>query len=239
MPAETLNCPMCGAAATSESTLCEHCGARLATVACPSCFGMMFVGQAFCPHCGAKADRKDADADKPELCPRCRTEMNAVMVGGSNLRECPKCEGIWTDTATLRQICADREKQAAVLGMPGPPVADAGVPFPTEIRYLPCPVCGQLMNRINFANYSNVIVEVCREHGTWFDRDELRRIVEFIRSGGMDKAREREIANLEEDRRMAAAERMGAPRDLPPGLDYADCHIGLSAVAKILMGLLR
>ena len=81
--------------------------------------------------------------------------------------------------------------------------------FPKQIRYLPCPVCGKLMNRINFANFSSVIVDVCREHGTWFDRDELRRIVEFIRAGGIEGVGSGEIANLEEDRRVAAADRMG------------------------------
>ena len=60
MEAQTLNCPMCGAAASSEATQCEHCGARLATVACPSCFGMIFQGAKFCSHCGAKVDRADA-----------------------------------------------------------------------------------------------------------------------------------------------------------------------------------
>jgi Zn-finger nucleic acid-binding protein len=201
---------------------------------------MMFVGQEFCPHCGAKADRKDSAAPAtPELCPSCRAEMNAVVVGGSNLRECPRCEGIWTDTATLRQICADNEKQAAVLGMAAPLPADSGMDFPTQIRYLPCPVCGELMNRVNFANFSNVIVEVCREHGTWFDRDELRRIVEFIRAGGMDKARQREMADLEEDRRLAALDRMGHGQGLPSGLDYTDCHIGVSALSSFLTGLLR
>ena len=44
-----------------------------------------------------------------------------------------------------------------------------------KIRYIPCPICHELMNRVNFANFSGVIVDVCREHGTWFDRDELRR----------------------------------------------------------------
>ena len=35
------------------------------------------------------------------------------------------------------------------------------------------------MNRVQFANCSHVIVDVCKPHGTWFDRDELRRIVEL------------------------------------------------------------
>src|SRR5215470_1995996 len=116
MEAETLNCPMCGSPASTDSTRCEHCGARLATVACPSCFGMMFVGAKFCSHCGAKSDRKDVTPGVGGHCPRCRTALEAVLIGNTNLCECPSCEGIWADVEALDQICADREKQAAVLG---------------------------------------------------------------------------------------------------------------------------
>src|SRR5579863_8172007 len=114
MDAETLNCPMCGAAATSDATRCEHCGARLATVACPSCFGLIFEGAKFCSHCGAKVERpKEATANTVRNCPHCHIPMGAITLGGSNLLECNKCEGLWLDTATFEQICADREKQVA------------------------------------------------------------------------------------------------------------------------------
>ena len=164
--------------------------------------------------------------------------MDAVVIGGSNVRECPKCEGIWTDVDTLRQICADREKQAAVLGLPGQLPSNEGVEIEKQIRYLPCPVCAALMNRVNFANFSNVIVDVCREHGTWFDRDELRRIVEFIRAGGLDKARAREMADLEEDRRLSHADRMSSGQSLPPMYDDEVRHGAVSAVAQVLIDLL-
>lgn len=162
-----------------------------------------------------------------------------MVIGASNVRECPKCEGIWTDTETLRQICADREKQAAVLGMPTHLPSNEGVELEKQIRYLPCPVCGDLMNRVNFANFSNVIVDVCREHGTWFDRDELRRIVEFIRAGGMDQARAREIQNLEADRRLARADQFLGGQGAAPMFDDTMRHSGVSAVAELLLGLLR
>ena len=170
MPAETLNCPMCGAAASTEATRCEHCGARLATVACPKCFGMMFVGEKFCSHCGARADRTEVADAKPEICPRCRVVMNAVVIGGSPLRECPRCEGIWADADALHQICEDQEKQSAVMGMAGPVVKPESqdVEDISTIHYIPCPVCGDLMNRVNFAHCSHVIVNVCGRHGTWF-----------------------------------------------------------------------
>jgi len=238
MSAQTLNCPMCGASASTDATRCEHCGARLATVACPSCFGMMFLGAKFCSHCGAKADRTEVSADARQLCPRCGVNLDAVVIGNTNLLECPRCEGIWADTASLQQICTDREKQAAVLGVAAPlPATESGI---EKVRYLPCPACKKLMNRVNFANCSSVIVDVCRQHGTWFDRDELRRIVEFIRAGGLESARAREIAELEEQRRQLSAAKVGGAWDTNQtrGSHHDDVGIGISAAAVLLGSLL-
>ena len=108
---------------------------------------------------------------------------------------------------TLRQICASREQQSAVLGMASHLPSNDGVAIEKHIRYLPCPICHKLMNRVNFANCSGVIVDVCLAHGTWFDRDELRRIVEFIRGGGLEKSRVKEMEDLE----ASPASRGGGP----------------------------
>ena len=56
------------------------------------------------------------------------------------------------------------------------------------------------MNRVNFAHCSGVVVDVCQGHGSWFDRDELRRIIEFIRRGGLIIARTREIDELKAEK---------------------------------------
>jgi Zn-finger nucleic acid-binding protein len=242
MSAETLNCPMCGAPASSDATRCEHCGARLATVACPSCFGLIFQGAKFCSHCGAKVDRTEVDAKAAEKCPRCRVEMEAVQVGNTHLRECPQCEGIWADADSLQQICADREEQAAVLGMPTMLQAGSAVDLEANIRYVPCPVCAKLMNRVNFARCSGVVVDVCRAHGTWFDRDELRRIVEFIRAGGFEKERLREIDELQQQRRQLESARRDLSADAnarEAGLGYSDRHLGISLVGSVLQSLFR
>jgi Zn-finger nucleic acid-binding protein len=242
MNAETLNCPMCGAAASSDAARCEHCGARLATVACPSCFGLMFVGAKFCSHCGARADRTEVEADSHQLCPRCRVEMNAVVVGNTDLKECPKCEGIWAAAASLEQICSDREKQAAVLGMAAPIATPDSGEVEKNIRYVPCPVCSTLMNRVNFAHCSHVVVDVCVKHGTWFDKDELRRIVEFIRAGGLEEARAREISELEAKQRELRNARLTSAWDTPPdppAPSYESAHLGLSAAASLLRMFLK
>jgi Zn-finger nucleic acid-binding protein len=125
--------------------------------------------------------------------------MKSVTIGANPLLECPQCAGLWADAASLEQITSAREQQAAVLSMPGSHTETVDVE--KNIRYLPCPVCQKLMNRANFARCSYVIVDVCRPHGTWFDKDELRRAVEFIRSGGMEKARTRQLEEIQDQQR--------------------------------------
>ena len=168
--------------------------------------------------------------------------MDAAVIGGTSLRECARCEGIWADTASFQQICADREKQAAVLGMANPLPDSADGEIEKQIRYLPCPTCNKLMNRVNFARCSHVIVDVCNQHGTWFDKDELRRIVEFIRGGGLETARAKEIAELESQRRqLQSVKAAGAweASNSVPSSKYDDWGLGLSAASDILSLLFR
>ena len=201
MDAATLNCPMCGASAATDATRCEHCQARLATVACPSCFGMLFLGSKFCPHCGEKAARLAETDDLQRQCPSCHIDLQALALGASKVHECPQCSGLWVDVETFQQICADRDRQAAVLGGATPDPLAAPQLTLDEVRYRPCPVCHKLMNRLNFSERSGVIIDICRGHGSWFDRDELRRIVEFIRAGGLEAARARDLQHWETEKR--------------------------------------
>jgi Zn-finger nucleic acid-binding protein len=205
MQAQTLNCSACGAAVATDSPVCQHCGARLATLACPSCFGMMYRGSKFCPHCGAPAVTWAATPDA-KLCPGCRQPLFRGQLGGSTLHQCGKCFGFWVDRTTFERICREAEQQAVLPEVAEPAAAPASAVLPA-IRYVRCPECRSLMNRVNFAEYSGVVVDVCREHGTWFDAQELQRIVQFIRAGGMDKARERKKADWATERRRLEAAR--------------------------------
>jgi Zn-finger nucleic acid-binding protein len=169
--------------------------------------------------------------------------MSAIAIGAEALRECEHCGGVWVEVAAFEKICADREQQSAVLG--GASLVPAnqmmGKGNPDKIRYVPCPQCGQLMNRINFARCSGVVVDVCKGHGTWFDRDELRDIVEFIRSGGLDAARQKEKREIEFEREQLRTEQMlSGPRSDLLGLHYSDEERkgGLSAARGLLKFLI-
>jgi hypothetical protein len=44
------------------------------------------------------------------------------------------------------------------------------------------------MNRARFLRDARLIVDVCREHGTWFDADRLARALRVVDSGGLERS---------------------------------------------------
>jgi Zn-finger nucleic acid-binding protein len=245
--AKTLNCPQCGAPVQPDATSCPYCNSPLALVACPSCFANIFRGARHCPYCGASTERQAVQQKSPGQCPGCRNPLASVTVGSVTLAECASCGGLWVDPTAFERICSEREEQSVVLATTAH-VAPAAAPLAGgAARYRPCPVCSKLMNRTNFARASGVIIDVCKGHGIWFDHDELRRIVEFIRGGGLEHARELEKEDLRDEReRLRAAqlqsrlenlrssEWSGSRSHLGSGLDYGDI---LSAASGLLRGL--
>lgn len=203
---------------------------------------MMFIGSKHCPHCGAAAAQVTA-AELPVLkCPRCKSDMCSMTLGAIAMRECEECAGLWVEVAAFEKICVDREQQSAVLGTASmAPSHPSLVADPAKVRYAPCPQCGQLMNRINFARCSGVIVDVCRGHGTWFDRDELSGIVQFIRAGGLEASRQKEKMEIEFERQQLRTEQIaaaGRPRLLRMADSEDDRMSGLSAAGGLLKFLL-
>ena len=216
MEAKTLHCQSCGAAVGEDDLQCPYCRSQLATLACPRCFGMVGLHARHCPRCGAAILRAAAGASSL-ACPACRTALTATSVGGVSLDQCHACGGVWVAQANFEQIAADRAERGQMLGaLPGqgPRVA---VPL-GAVHYRPCPRCGKLMNRTNYGRISGVVLDLCKDHGLWFDRDELRQVLEFIEGGGLEKSHARQIQEEEERRRMPKT-------DLPQG-DWTEAPLG-------------
>lgn len=208
-----LKCPNCGAPAAPDAGRCAYCRSRLATIGCPVCMALLFDGAAFCPSCGAARSRSQAAAARTTTCPACQSDMHWIGVGKVDLLECSSCDGTWIESGAFNRLCTEREQLAAV-AQQGPSKASQA---PAEaghqrtgnrITYRPCPQCGKLMNRQNFARLSGAIVDTCSSHGTFLDRGELHQIVRFILDGGLDRMRRAELERLkEEQQRLRELER--------------------------------
>lgn len=202
-----MKCPNCGGDASADQVRCSWCQGTLATVACPSCFATIFTGMKHCPWCGAEVAKPEALKQAVEACPHCQTPLTLVQLGKGQLSECRGCGGIWVNKDSFEKICQDREQQEAVLGRPVTESQRFDPAAKPRRIYVPCPVCRNLMNRMNFAGCSGVVIDWCREHGTWLDHSELPQIIGFIRGGGLRKARDREKEMLQaESRRLRMKE---------------------------------
>ncbi|MGD9564292.1 MAG: zf-TFIIB domain-containing protein [Pyrinomonadaceae bacterium] len=199
MRPESLKCPNCGAAVSTDLPNCAFCRSRLKTVGCPSCLGVMFLGSKFCTHCGHTVQPAELiDDDHPGDCPRCKRTLQTLRINSMTIRECERCGGFWSSIETFESLCADKEQQASVLGFIrsySHPNSD-----PPKVTYVPCPDCKALMNRSNFARSSGVIIDLCKQHGVWFDAGELPKIINFIDSGGLERAREKEKIAIQDER---------------------------------------
>jgi len=198
---------------------------------------MMFVGSKHCQRCGAAAAVPEVAEAKDRKCPRCQTDMAYVTVGSTGVHECERCFGLWLDVASFEKICADREQQSAVLGFASHDPAHAAADT-NKVKYVPCPICSQLMNRMNFARCSGVIVDICKQHGTWFDRDELSRIVEFIHGGGLEASRVREKEEIREERRRLLEQQAAADTKVSGYFAHAADDHRLTGIASA-RGLLK
>ena len=187
-----LLCPECGAPADPERTRCDHCDALLQTLRCSDCLQLNFVGAQHCSRCGGRLYAPVPQSASAKRCPRCKVELETCAVGESIVEVCGRCGGLWVDIVAFQRICERHEKSAAFVGLGSPLPAPGAHATIDTVRYVACPQCGKLMNRVNFARHSGVIVDVCKTHGTWFDKDELGRILDFIARGGIDWARDKE-----------------------------------------------
>lgn len=185
--ARAYRCPVCGAFARDGERSCRHCSTALATLRCGHCFDLNFPDDLRCRGCGAELGLEPA-AEASELsCPDCRQVLKAFSAGSGTLHACERCGGQMVAHGLLRALLESRE----VLGSAVPSVADAprDNPLAKPVRYRPCPRCAQMMNRKNFGSTSGIIVDVCSLHGSFFDAGELPRVLEFVRRGGLLRAK--------------------------------------------------
>ena len=120
-------------------------------------------------------------------CPVCGVTLQVAPSGGGAggggggvLLACSRCAGVWLDITILEQLAAERE--AAMLARYRQQLHDARARELTVLRKLNCPRCAAGMMRFEYGGTSCIHIDACREHGIWFDRDELARVMQFVRS---------------------------------------------------------
>ena len=197
---DVIKCANCGANPPAGANHCPYCDAHLTNVRCARCFAQSTEGDNHCRACGhALATPIQELGPRPErvyACPRCENALRAIMSGDALLDECTRCGGLWLAHDVFREVLISEQDHSRLLAA----LDNLRPALPTEMRlrpeddqrfYVPCPECEQVMDRRQFARISGVVVDVCVAHGVWFDHDELPRIVQFARDGGLERAEQK------------------------------------------------
>jgi Zn-finger nucleic acid-binding protein len=221
--AAVVQCSSCGGPRQEGSPACSYCKADftlheqdLDTV-CPQCFARVSDRAKFCHHCGVALVPEPLLFRKtPYRCPACGklSRLGHRQIGNVALLECRQCAGFWLSTNLFEQL-VDRASRIALspdwcLPTPPPPKTSFAAFAQRGLLYRQCPFCTKLMTRRHYARRSGVIIDVCKDHGIWFDADELPRILAWVRSGKLLKAQRENIDEIERGERRNRALKIAA-----------------------------
>lgn len=189
------NCTNCSAPLPQDSIRCEYCGSRNDT----DLKGVHY----FTTH----------ELESERTCPRCSIRLSTIDlgIGGRFLIErCDECLGLFFDPNELETLLQATVTNVFTIDRHRLNSINTTKSSDYGISYLKCPVCGKIMNRVNFGIKSGVIVDRCKEHGVWLDGGELRHLFEWMKAGGKLLQQERD----EEQRRNEMREQEKEKRKL-------------------------
>jgi Zn-finger nucleic acid-binding protein len=172
------NCSNCSAPLPSNSIICDYCKTRNDT-------DLKGVHH-YTTH----------EIESARTCPRCNINLRTIdlKVNGKFLIErCDQCLGLFFDPAELEALLEATVTNVFDINRSRlDDINNRMSPSNYSVSYIKCPVCSQIMNRVNFGTKSGVIVDRCRDHGVWLDGGELRHLFEWMKAGGKLLGQERE-----------------------------------------------
>ena len=246
--AAVTRCSSCGAARDEGDATCAFCGASFTLLErdlhtiCPNCFARVSDRGSFCHHCGTRLEpEQSADAIAESCCPACPSSPHLThrRIGDVNLLECGTCAGLWVGLAAFESLLArarETTKTEMLLPLEARP-RPATVQGQRGRMYRKCIECGELMSRRNYGRVSGVIIDICPNHGIWFDADELDAVLRWVQQGGEGATRDAEERERDYQRRLARRVEMperptvgsvaGAGIVMPPSSSSSSVGTGL------------
>ena len=105
-------------------------------------------------------------------CPVCKNEAMVVLeLDKVEIDHCLNCSGIWLDAGELELLLENEQQRQEVLNS----FADDAK---TKEKKRKCPICLKAMEKIICGKEKEVLIDKCRKnHGLWFDKNELKAIV--------------------------------------------------------------
>jgi Zn-finger nucleic acid-binding protein len=113
------------------------------------------------------------------------------------IERCDTCFGLFFDPGEVEELL-----ESSVAGVFSANLAlidtinKERYPSDHKVKYVKCPVCQVLMNRVNFGYRSGVVADQCKAHGIWLDSGEIIHLMEWKKAGGqlLDRQKQEQTA---------------------------------------------
>jgi Zn-finger nucleic acid-binding protein len=116
-------------------------------------------------------------------CPRCKVALTVGRAGDFAAHACGVCGGMWLENDALELLSkAVPDSPASVRALKLAKSISSGAvqEADTAPDELPCPQCRQPMLRARMHD-AWLDVDICHEHGTWFDCGEVERFAQSLK----------------------------------------------------------
>ncbi len=111
------------------------------------------------------------------VCPTCKNVMIVVEYNRIELDYCPRCQGVWFDSAELELLVKSTRHEAAGQ-LPGT-FSDAPEAASDE-KKRKCPICHQKMMKVTLGQ-PPILIDACRRgDGLWFDGGEVDQLLKQL-----------------------------------------------------------
>lgn len=196
---------------------------------CTNCSAPLPEGSIRCSYCGSRNDidlkginyHTTHELESERTCPRCAITLTTIDLninGRFLIERCDRCLGLFFDPSELEALLEAHVANVFTINKSQLDAVRASLPGEQGAFYIKCPVCGKIMNRVNFGSSSGVIVDRCKEHGVWLDGGELRNLFEWVKAGGklLQQQKEDERRRFE-TRELERAQRRPLTQGATPG----------------------
>jgi len=163
---------------------------------CSNCSAPLPPNTIKCDYCGSRNDTDlkgihhytTHEIESERTCPRCSVSLRTIDLKIQDkflIERCDDCLGLFFDPGELEALLEASVKNVFDIKR-GRFESINKTLRNTEygVNYIKCPVCSNIMNRINFGTKSGVIIDRCKDHGVWLDGGELRHLFEWMKAGG-------------------------------------------------------
>jgi Zn-finger nucleic acid-binding protein len=170
---------------------------------CKSCSAPLESNTNRCRYCGVRNDvdlqsKHDYNIENPHserMCPHCNIRLQTISLKGNDhlyIERCSECFGLFFDPGKIEVLLNNVVSGTETINLEHIRNINNDRYQSKKVKYIKCPVCQVLMNRVSFGYRSGVIIDRCRKHGVWLDNGEITHLMEWKKAGGQLLAQQQE-----------------------------------------------